>query len=65
MSAARQDILLALHLDPAHPEVTSMMARLFPGKTVNDVMHSSIADQARDAINNLVITASPVKLDPM
>lgn len=65
LSGARQDILMALHLQPGHPEVTSLMGRLYPGKSVQDVIHSPAAQPARQATSNLVITASPVKLDPI
>ena len=65
MSGARQDVLMALHLDPGNEEILSVLARLFPGKSVKDVLHSRAAAAARTALNNLVVTASPVRLKPL
>ncbi len=42
-----------------------MMALLFPGKTVKDVMRSHAAVAARQALDNLTITSSPVRLKPL
>ena len=65
MSGARQDVLMALLLDPTNDEMMSMLSRMFPGKTVKDVLHSRAANQAKEALANLVVTASPVRLDPL
>lgn len=65
LSGAREDILLAMHLDPLNAEVISLMSRLFPGKTATDVLHSSMAQEAKKAAENLVVKSSPVKLDSL
>ncbi|XP_070531756.1 uncharacterized protein [Ptychodera flava] len=59
---ARQDLLLALHVDPSNDELMSLLPRLFPGKGVGDVMRSKAARAAKLAIENAVVMASPVKL---
>ena len=65
ISGARQDLLMAMQLDPSNGEITSMMARLFPGKTVKDVMRSDAASGIRQALENLTIQSSPVRLKPI
>ena len=62
LTEARQDLLMALHLDPNNDEILALMPRLFPGKAVGDVMRSREAKMAKMAIDNAVVTASPVKL---
>ncbi|KAL8608187.1 hypothetical protein ACOMHN_016642 [Nucella lapillus] len=47
MGGARQDLLLGLLLDPTNEDLLSILARLFPGKSVADVIHSPAADSAR------------------
>ncbi|CAH1785513.1 unnamed protein product [Owenia fusiformis] len=61
-SGARDDILLALHLDPDNKEIFGIMSRLYPGKTTSDVIRSPAAEKARRQLQNLVTTASPVRL---
>lgn len=65
MSGARQDVLMALLLDPTNDEMMAILSRMFPGKTVKDVLHSRAAHHAKEALTNLVVTASPVRLDPL
>ena len=64
-TAARQDIIFALHLDPSNPETLSLMARLFPGKSVKDVLQSRMALQVESAVKHLARTAAPVRLNPI
>ncbi|XP_072015740.1 uncharacterized protein [Amphiura filiformis] len=59
---ARHDLLMALHLDPSNDDILSLMPRLFPGKSVGDVMRSKAARTAKIAVDNAVVTASPIKL---
>ena len=65
ISGARQDLLMAMHRDPSSDEITSLMARLFPGKTVKDVLRSDAAAGVRQAFENLTILSSPVRLAPL
>ncbi|XP_077986778.1 uncharacterized protein LOC144441122 [Glandiceps talaboti] len=65
---ARQDLLMALHLDPTNDDLMSLLPRLFPGKGVGDVMKSKASRAAKLAVENAVVMASPVKLptlDPL
>ncbi|KAJ8039246.1 Tetratricopeptide repeat protein 16 [Holothuria leucospilota] len=61
-SGARQDILISLHLNPSNDAIHSLLARLFPGKTVADVLRSKAAKEAKHVLEHAVVTASPVKL---
>ncbi len=65
MSAARQDILMALHLDPHNAECISILSRLYPGKSIKDVLQSRPSMAARDALDNLVTMAHPIRLAPI
>ena len=56
---------MAMQLDPLSGEITSMMARLFPGKSVKDVLRSDAAIGIRQALENLTIQSSPVRLKPI
>lgn len=47
VTAARQDLVLGLLLDPTNDDVLSIVARLFPGKSVADIINSPIAVTAR------------------
>ncbi|KAK3593686.1 hypothetical protein CHS0354_013583 [Potamilus streckersoni] len=47
---ARQDLLIGMLLDPTNEDILSIMSRLFPGKSVSDVVNSRMADNARVAI---------------
>ena len=64
LHAARQDVLLAIHLDPGHAEVPSLMQRFFHGKTVKEVLASQAAATARKQLQQL-LAAAPVKLEPV
>ncbi|XP_067660873.1 tetratricopeptide repeat protein 16-like isoform X1 [Haliotis asinina] len=64
-TGARQDLILGLLLDPTNEDVISILSRLFPGKSVADVVNSPVADAARQTLDNLVATASPIKLQPL
>ncbi|XP_074655827.1 uncharacterized protein LOC141909320 [Tubulanus polymorphus] len=64
-NAAREDILYALLLDSQNEEIMSVLSRLFPGKSVRDIITSQAADTARIGLQNAVVTASPVRLPPM
>ena len=55
-------MLMAIHLDPGNQEVVSLLPRLFPGKSVRDVLQSRAALQARA---NLSSTVCPIKLQPI
>ncbi|PIK41751.1 putative tetratricopeptide repeat protein 16 [Apostichopus japonicus] len=61
-SGARQDILISLHLNPSNDAIHSLLARLFPGKSVADVLRSRAAREAKHVLDHAVVTASPVKL---
>lgn len=64
-TGARQDLILGLLLDPTNEDVISILSRLFPGKSVADVINSPVADAARYTLENLVATASPIRLQPL
>ncbi|XP_064649885.1 tetratricopeptide repeat protein 16-like isoform X2 [Lineus longissimus] len=61
-NGARSDILFALLLDPHSEELMSLLSRLFPGKSVKDILESRAAQAARLALSNVTVTASPIKL---
>ncbi|XP_021341752.1 tetratricopeptide repeat protein 16-like, partial [Mizuhopecten yessoensis] len=50
MVGARQDLLMGLLLDPSNEDVISILSRLFPGKSVADVINSRAADTAKLAL---------------
>ncbi|CAL1536379.1 unnamed protein product [Lymnaea stagnalis] len=50
MTGAREDLLLGLWLAPKNEEVISLMSRLFPGKSVGDVINSEAAQVAQNAL---------------
>ena len=56
---------MALHLDPGHEEIASVMARLFPGKSVKDIMASRAAAQARGVLEQITQGGAPGKLLPL
>ncbi|XP_054770214.2 uncharacterized protein LOC129278037 [Lytechinus pictus] len=64
-SGARQDFLMALHLDSSNTEILTLMPRIYPGKSVGDVMRTKHAKEAKIAADNAVITASPIVLPSM
>ncbi|XP_033116705.1 tetratricopeptide repeat protein 16-like [Anneissia japonica] len=61
-AGSRQDLLVALHLDPNHQDILALLPRLFPGKNISDVIKSKAARNAKQALDNAMITAAPVKL---
>lgn len=61
-TGARQDFLMALHLDSSNTEILTLMPRIYPGKSVGDVMRTKHAKEAKIAADNAVMTASPIKL---
>ena len=50
MGGARSDLLLGLLLDPTNEDILSILARLFPGKSVADVISSPAAEASRTAL---------------
>ncbi|XP_033728912.1 tetratricopeptide repeat protein 16-like isoform X2 [Pecten maximus] len=50
MVGARQDLLMGLLLDPTNEDVISILSRLFPGKSVAEVINSRAADTAKLAL---------------
>ena len=44
---ARQDVLLAVHIEPSHPEISALLQRFFHGKSAKDVLASQAASGAR------------------
>ncbi|XP_022085210.1 uncharacterized protein LOC110976332 [Acanthaster planci] len=59
---ARHDLLVTLHLEPNNEEILSLLPRLFPGKTIAEIMRSKAGRQAKAEVENAVVTASPVRL---
>lgn len=62
---ARDDLLIGLILAPTNEDVLSIVSRLFPGKSVADVINSPAARAAQVKLNHLVATNQPVKLQPI
>merc|ERR1719239_83005 len=62
---AREDLLVGLLLAPNNEDILSILSRLFPGKSVADVISSPAAMHAKDKISHLVSTNGPVKLNPI
>ena len=56
---------MALHLEPGNEEIPALMARLFPGKSIKEVMQSRAGAAAKQSLGNLVVMAGPVLLPPM
>jgi len=54
MQGARQDLIMGLLLDPTNDEVLSILSRLFPGKSVGDVINSRASDSAKIALRNML-----------
>ncbi|XP_052229200.1 LOW QUALITY PROTEIN: tetratricopeptide repeat protein 16-like [Dreissena polymorpha] len=53
MTGARGDLIMGLLLDPDNEDVISILSRLFPGKSVGDVLASRAAESAKMAIRNI------------
>ncbi|KAK7094923.1 tetratricopeptide repeat protein 16-like isoform X2 [Littorina saxatilis] len=53
MAGARHDLLLGLLLDPTNEDILSILARLFPGRSVADVINSPAADASRAVLYNM------------
>ncbi|XP_050389165.1 tetratricopeptide repeat protein 16 [Patella vulgata] len=64
-NGARQDLILGMLLDPTNEDIVTILSRLFPGKSVIDIINSRAADAGRLALRNLMPTASPVRLQPL
>jgi len=52
---------MGLLLDPNNEDVISILSRLFPGKSVGDVLSSRAAESAKMAIRSIF---SPLKPEP-
>ncbi|XP_071802122.1 uncharacterized protein [Asterias amurensis] len=61
-AGARHDLLVTLHLEPNNEEILTLMPRLFPGKSITDIMRSKSGRAAKAEVENAVVTASPVRL---
>ncbi|PVD22140.1 hypothetical protein C0Q70_17945 [Pomacea canaliculata] len=59
LTGARQDLLLGLLLDPFSEDILSILARLFPGKSVADVVSSPAATVAKNTIQQLEFCVHP------
>ncbi|XP_061164598.1 tetratricopeptide repeat protein 16-like isoform X1 [Saccostrea echinata] len=51
---ARLDLIMGLLLDPTNQDVLSILSRLFPGKSIGDVVNSRAADPAKIAIRAIL-----------
>nr|KAG5693403.1 hypothetical protein BaRGS_009876 [Batillaria attramentaria] len=65
LAGARQDLLLGLLLDPTNEDVLSILARLFPGKSVADVINSPAAAAAQSMLMNMGPAAALTKAPPL
>ncbi|KAL4219087.1 Tetratricopeptide repeat protein 16 [Mactra antiquata] len=61
MTGARGDLLMGLLLDPNNEDVISILSRLFPGKSVGDVLKSRAAESAKIAIRNIFDPPRPLE----
>lgn len=62
---ARQDLLMGLLLDPTNEDVLSILARLFPGKSVADVISSPAAAAAQMTLMNMGPAVALTRLPPL
>ncbi|XP_078484235.1 tetratricopeptide repeat protein 16-like [Ciona intestinalis] len=63
VDAARNDIMYSLHLDPNNEEIIPLLSRLFPGRSVKEVLMSNSAEQVRNSI--LRMMGPTKKLQPL
>lgn len=63
MVGARQDLLMGLLLDPTNEDVISILSRLFPGKSVAEVINSRAADTAKLALKAVLFPPQPRSLE--
>ena len=59
MTGARGDLLMGLLLDPQNEDVISILSRLFPGKSVGEVLQSRAAESAKMAIRSIFAPPQP------
>ncbi|XP_056011713.1 tetratricopeptide repeat protein 16-like isoform X2 [Ostrea edulis] len=52
--SARLDLIMGLLLDPTNEDVISILSRLFPGKSIGDVVNSRAADPAKIAVRAIL-----------
>ena len=62
---ARQDVLMSLQLGQSNTELIFLITRLFPGKTVNEILQSQAAIEARQHLQHLLVASMPVRLAPI
>ncbi|KAK3088668.1 hypothetical protein FSP39_022127 [Pinctada imbricata] len=60
---ARMDLIIGLLLDPQNEDVISILSRLFPGKSIGDVINSRAAETAKIALRGILNI--PSKTDDM
>lgn len=62
---ARDDLLMAMLLDPHNIEIVPFLSRLFPGRSVREIMDSGLMEASRRRLDNLmrVNTTTPRKDD--
>ena len=53
---------MGLLLDPTNEDVISILSRLFPGKSVGDVLNSRAAEAAKYAIKNIFSPPKPASV---
>ena len=63
VGGARNDILVALHMDPENEEMIPLLSRLFPGRTVSEVLRSKVAEGVRKQLASTITPHS--KLPPL
>ena len=51
--------MMGLLLDPTNEDVISILSRLFPGKSVGDVLNSRAAEAAKFAIKSIFAPPKP------
>ena len=54
MQGARQDLIMGLLPDPTNDEVLSILSRLFPGKSLGDMINSRASDSTKIALRNML-----------
>ena len=61
VEGAQHDAIIALFLDPSNRDVVSLMARLYPGKSIREIMSSLEAVRFKKELDKLTAYRKPKK----
>ncbi|XP_067939514.1 tetratricopeptide repeat protein 16-like [Watersipora subatra] len=62
---ARTDILTAMHLNPDQENTISLTSRLFPGKSIDEIMSSKPSQAIKQTLQHILSSPSDRKLTPV